>query len=324
MTCVLVLSLKDDLHAHIVRHELQAKGIDCHYLAVDALAGCSSISWHDDGRVKLWTDGRSVDLAEVDVIWWRRSSTIQKSAPELDEIQLDVINRDWRAALRGALIAQFEGSWVSHPDYTDKASLKAYQLRLASAVGLRVPKTLISNRDEDVRRFIDDMNGSIVKNVSGTLKTALFASSIDETTCLSNSSIQSCPTIYQEIIRGSKHLRICIFGDDIFAAEIRTENLDWRKVLPTDISIVPVSDDLAEKLFEYQRRAGLRMGIVDMKIDNDGEPVWLENNPQGQFLFVEGITSFPLAKRFAEFLFNEATRTNGKSATGPQVVRSAV
>ena len=36
------------------------------------------------------------------------------------------------------------------------------------------------------------------------------------------------------------------------------------------------------------RALGLRMGILDLKLGPDGELVWLEINPQGQFTFLEG------------------------------------
>ena len=48
------------------------------------------------------------------------------------------------------------------------------------------------------------------------------------------------------------------------------------------------------------------MGIFDLKLDEGVEPVWLELNPQGQFLFLEGMTGLPLAQAFAEFLVAEA------------------
>ena len=50
----------------------------------------------------------------------------------------------------------------------------------------------------------------------------------------------------------------------------------------------------------------LRMGVVDLKLDPDGRPVWLELNPQGQFLFVQGLTGLDLTAGFADFLCEEA------------------
>jgi len=49
------------------------------------------------------------------------------------------------------------------------------------------------------------------------------------------------------------------------------------------------------------------MGIVDLKFAPDAELVWFEINPQGQFLFVQGLTDLDLASAFTDFLYKEAT-----------------
>ncbi len=50
------------------------------------------------------------------------------------------------------------------------------------------------------------------------------------------------------------------------------------------------------------------MGIFDVKLTDDDEPVFLEVNPQGQFLFVEALCGLPLADIFAAFLVDQATQ----------------
>jgi hypothetical protein len=42
--------------------------------------------------------------------------------------------------------------------------------------------------------------------------------------------------------------------------------------------------------------------MLAIKIDPDGTPVWLEVNPQGQFLFLEPLAGLPLSTAFASFL----------------------
>jgi hypothetical protein len=47
--------------------------------------------------------------------------------------------------------------------------------------------------------------------------------------------------------------------------------------------------------------------MVDMKLDDAGDPVWLEINPQGQFMFLEGMCdSLRLSRSFRDFLIAEA------------------
>jgi hypothetical protein len=64
---------------------------------------------------------------------------------------------------------------------------------------------------------------------------------------------------------------------------------------------------------------GLAMGIFDVKLTDDGEPVFLEVNAQGQFLFVEGLCGIPLADIFADFLHDQAIGdlTARQVRTGP-------
>jgi hypothetical protein len=52
------------------------------------------------------------------------------------------------------------------------------------------------------------------------------------------------------------------------------------------------------------------MGVVDLNFAENGEPVWFEINPQGQFLFVEGLTGLDLTSAFTAFLYQEATRAS--------------
>ena len=54
------------------------------------------------------------------------------------------------------------------------------------------------------------------------------------------------------------------------------------------------------------RLLDLRMGVFDLKMDPSGVPVFLELNPQGQFLFVEGLTGMDLIGAFSGFLRDEA------------------
>jgi hypothetical protein len=59
------------------------------------------------------------------------------------------------------------------------------------------------------------------------------------------------------------------------------------------------------KLRRVLYELNLRMGVFDLKL-NDPTPVWLELNPQGQFLFAEGLTGLPLNVEIARFLRHEA------------------
>ena len=58
-------------------------------------------------------------------------------------------------------------------------------------------------------------------------------------------------------------------------------------------------------------KLGLAMGVIDIKEDPNGELVWLEVNPQGQFLFLEPLTGLKLTNHFADFLIEEWEKVDG-------------
>jgi hypothetical protein len=56
------------------------------------------------------------------------------------------------------------------------------------------------------------------------------------------------------------------------------------------------------------------MGIVDLKVAPDGDWVWLEVNPQGQFLFLDALTDLDLGRRCAEYLVHEDEKMRSREA----------
>jgi len=92
------------------------------------------------------------------------------------------------------------------------------------------------------------------------------------------------------------------FGDQILTAQIDSPDLDWRA--RHDIAVAETKLDCAteKQVRKLLAELGLRMGVIDLKLDRDGVPYWLELNSQGQFLFVEALSGMPLARACAEFL----------------------
>jgi hypothetical protein len=117
-------------------------------------------------------------------------------------------------------------------------------------------------------------------------------------------SFRMCPALYQEYIPGNRHLRLNCFGDHSYAALIESDELDWRPDLRIPVSPYPVPGWLHDRVRATLDALGLRMGVLDLKLTPEGEVVWLEVNPQGQFLFLEALTGVPLAKRFADYLLS--------------------
>ncbi|MEV5884863.1 ATP-grasp domain-containing protein [Streptomyces sp. NPDC052020] len=255
-------------------------------------------------------------IGEAALLWWRRVRADQEVAGELTgEHERSLVNNDCRGALAGVLAAEFQGQWISPPDATDRAADKVFQLAVAEKVGFRVPRTLVSQSREDVIAFKQQVGRVIVKPVVGARGPLMFTQFIDSPELIPAESFDVCPAIYQEYIEGRRHIRLNCFGEQMYAALIETDVLDWRPNLSVaNISKWKVPRDVAERVMAVLSALGLRMGIVDLKLAPHGEPVWLEVNPQGQFLFLEPLLDEPMTDHFVDFLLTAAGTTGSQPA----------
>lgn len=312
MSCktIAIFTIENDLHALAVKHALaDRKDVACHIVETDRVCNSSGFKWSTEAESFECTaptrDGLVLPIAEVDLIWWRRFN-VQKVPPHVTQPEhVDLINNDCAAALGGAVMNEFQGVWVNDPRATRAAENKLIQLKAAQKAGFQVPRTLISNDPEQVRKFCGMLHGNIVvKSVRGTAMAPLLTQPLAEQH-LDPESLRLSPAIFQERIAGNSHLRVHCFGEEVHAVHIESQALDWRENLDVPFQVYEVPDDLRTKLLLVVKELGLRMGIVDLKLRDDGTAVWLEINPQGQFLFVEGIADIGLTDAFATFLRGE-------------------
>lgn len=306
-----IVTLAGDLHAYLIRRRMaETYGVDVAIIAADRLSAAGELVWQDGPGTPAHLpteDGGPVDITAVRLLWWRRCHG-RPAVPDAvtDARMRQLIIKDTRAALRGICLTAFDGTWISDPYATERAQNKLLQLRAARAAGLPVPRTLISSDPASIRAFLAAHGGRVIaKTLTGLLGTALEAGRVHLDDLGSDAELQVSPTIYQEEVAGRDHLRVMVFGEAVHAARISSDCLDWRLANDMAVEPVPLHDELAERLRAVVRGLGLRMGVFDLKIRPDGTPVFLEVNPQGQFLFVEGMSDMPLADAFCRFAADE-------------------
>ncbi|QIF06167.1 hypothetical protein G5S37_24870 [Roseimicrobium sp. ORNL1] len=310
---IAIVTVRNDVHAVAICGQVRRLGYpDCHIIECDQLAQGRNIHYAvgvDAGRDWVLTsDGSPIAISQTRVIWLRRPRANQNlNTPLTEEDGYHLVNNDCRGALSGYLATHFRGKWISHPEATFRASDKLYQQEVARACGFRVPKTIVTQSADEVGKFFLECDGKvIVKTVVGADLT-LETKKIADPSFFSDEAYSASPAIYQECIEGTKHLRLLNFGDRSMCGLIETDNLDWRMHLDESITPWKVPDDLNRRVRMVIERLGLEMGIVDIKLTPGGEPVWLEVNPQGQFIFLEPLTGLPFVEMFSRYLIEEAT-----------------
>lgn len=312
-----IISDREDLHAHAVKKELEEHyRAECHIVELTPGKGRSRTSWSNGGFAEPVLSNIAGDLfpvSKLDVVWWRRADGTPPK-PSVVTAREDLIRNDSRAATTGILASEFQGAWVSDPYATRQAENKIVQMRAAQRAGFLLPKTLVSQDPARVLPFCKMLgNRAVVKPLRGTPLTPLLTRFVDVGR-LTAKAISLCPAIYQEYVPGKLHIRAHCFGDSVHAALLESEDLDWRPNLAIPVREFQLPEKIQARLRRVLRLLGLRVGIFDLKLAPTGEPVWLEVNPQGQFLFIEGLCGMPLTALFAKFLYREAQ-------TAPRTVR---
>lgn len=308
---VAILTYRDDLHALLVQKILSDRySAKCWIIETDRICASGGLTWSAGECTLPTSEGELIDVSSLDLIWCRRFNHKQVLPKhEFNEAEVSVINNDCETALFGLLANTFHGIWISDPDATLRAENKLVQLQVAVSAGFKVPRTLVSQNPNAIKAFCSELAGDvIVKVVRGTHERPLFTSRVTDRHLAAETSMTLAPAIYQELISGSQHIRAHCFGSEVQTMLISSEQLDWRRDNKFTMEPITIEDTLQVKLCDALARLRLKMGIVDLKIGPDNEVIWLEINPQGQFLFAEALGGVDLKGTFARFLFEEAKK----------------
>lgn len=311
---IVIFTARNDLHALAVYDRIMKVGSrKCVIVECDRVAQGNNISYRVGGGAKFDRvrahNGELISLSDASLIWLRRIRANQVLDYPLDDDEgFEIVNNDCRGALSGLLQCEFNGKWFSHPEASFRASDKIYQLAVAEKCGFAVPKTLVSQSYEDISNFFDECSGRvIVKTVVGVNEPFLQTKRLNDPAEFSAEAYAASPAIYQEYVEGETHLRILSFGGRSLCGLIRTTDLDWRPNLNVDISAWKIPDREQSLINRVLDALGLTMGVIDIKVTSRGEYVWLEVNPQGQFLFLEPLTGIGFIQEISDFFIQEST-----------------
>ncbi|MEV0375649.1 MvdC/MvdD family ATP grasp protein [Streptomyces sp. NPDC050636] len=255
----------------------------------------------------LTTPDGQVPLDRCQVAWWRRVRPFT-----VDRTLTTARDRGFAAGETGhalhGLFHSLSCTWVNPPMLDEIAHHKPYQWDVARRVGLALPRTLVTNQPERARRFIQDVGvgrtvfKAFLANVDAWRETRLVR--WEDLAHLE--AVRYAPVIFQEFVPGAD-LRVTVVGDRVFAAEIDASAtsypVDMRMVVDEAlVRPVTLPPTLVDGLLRLMRRLGLVYGAIDLRRRPDGQYVFFEVNPAGQWLFVEERTGLPITAEVAALL----------------------
>lgn len=240
----------------------------------------------------------SPDLATEDEIFARRQADI------LIDAVPDFVNNS--------------GLWVNSPVHRLRANNKPAQLKAARSAKMAIPDTLISNDPDQILQFVKDHKKVVHKPLQPAVWSGPEGSHLTFTGLVtpedilrSGSALALTPAIFQSYVEKDFEVRAVFMGDCCFAARIEAKRsgvavVDWRTTyfvgsgLPLAHMTLP--QDVHDRCRAVMKELGLVFGCFDFCVRPDGQYVFLEVNPMGQFLWMDRHPKFSMLSTFCDFL----------------------
>ena len=310
---ILIVSTKIDTATDAVVHELNSQQIPVIRFNTEDFPYHKTASFRlgQDCMPTLGFDGKSSSFRSV---WWRRVRT-PKIPDGMHSGIHDYCAREGRTFSTGIVLGVQERI-MSSPDLVWAAEHKVYQLTVAARCGLKIPPTVITNSPAEIRNAFQEFGGQMIGKPLrsgfidlGDEKHALYTTKIKEADLDDLSNARWSPAIYQQWIPKQRDIRVTVVGDRIFAAEIDGNSdpkavVDWRRTENPDLPhyALELPIDIANKVKEFMKCLGLKFGAIDFVRTNDGEYIFLEVNPNGQWLWLDNKLNLGITVAVADWL----------------------
>lgn len=315
---ILIVGQLPDPHIEAVEREIHNLGAQV--VVFDRLKPSEqALSFHLDGRVNqgwLQSDGSTIDLTTICGVWWRvKPYTLGELSGEAPPLTVSFADREWRSTLDSLPVYTPDALWVNPRTSDLMARNKPYQLAKATHIGFSIPQTLISNNPNDATDFLDLKPGEYVyKPLTWYFEPPnhlLFTSLVDTGQVQEDpDSLRVAPGIFQGRIPKAYELRITVIGEQVFAVRIDSQadektKLDWRRrQRALEYSPYHLTKTIEDRIRQMNQRLGLRFGAYDFIVTPEGDIVFLEVNPVGQWLWLEIATGLEMTRALANYLIS--------------------
>jgi ATP-grasp ribosomal peptide maturase len=218
------------------------------------------------GSLRL--ENREIRLEDIRCAYYRRPTVFEFPAGMSEPERKWAIN-EARMGFGGIISAI--PHWLNHPAAISRAEYKPVQLDSAAAVGLRVPKTIVTNDPSAAKMFAESVPRMIYKPLSSTPIAEDHSVSIIYTTPVDPSSLGPSVAytthLFQEWVPKQYEVRLTVIDDQLFAARIDATSsaaaIDWRSDYENvSYSIAEVPCPISRGVLDLMSTLRLRFGVA--------------------------------------------------------------
>jgi ATP-GRASP peptide maturase of grasp-with-spasm system len=294
---------------------------------VDTITDKSYCMTFEETRVS----NHKLDYSNIEAIWYRRwnpsgisESVVIEEANIFQNEMNRYLNREFNSSSRAFFSKLKSKIWLNSPD--DAQTNKFFILKKAKEIGLNVPETIITNSKIELMSFMEKHSQIIVKSLSEPTffkyeeqRYGLYTTVLNQKDIIKMEDF-FFPSLFQKKIEKHIELRVFYLEKKCYSMAIFSQNsktaIDFRVYdysLPNRTVPFKLPKDIELKIEILMSELNINCGSIDIIKSVEGEYVFLEINPTGQF----GMTSYPcnynLEKKIANYLLRKSNDDSKKT-----------
>ena len=310
---LLIITSEKDFTADFLIVELLNRHLPYFRLNSEDLGDQASYRFRVDENLilkELVLEPRTLRFEDLTAVWYRRAIHPTPN-PHLTTAEQSFVAGELRHLATG-LVLNPKLVWVNPIDKVFLAEHKLYQLQVARAAGLPVPRTLVSRNIEELQRFVaSNEAGTICKPifhglyVDGASKFSVYTRRVSSD-AFDVDSVRACPVFLQQEIPRMADVRATFIGPHCFVADITGDKqlIDWRDPqCSVRYSVSSLGEDVEAKCRLVLNRLGLLYGAFDFIRTPKDELVFLEVNPTGEWAWLEDRLGFSMRDAFVKLFY---------------------
>lgn len=315
---LLIITNKYDPHVDFVLSRMYDEGLGERVVRLNTEDLLLGTRYAFDGRefqVEILDSGRKFRTGQVKAVWYRRPVPVlykESGNRGLDEY----VKKELETVLWGMYFAMGDALWINDPVKNRVASNKILQIKVAGEMGFSVPRTLITNDPQRVGDYFPDSSSLALKSISTASLydtgrrdyVPLFTRRVSRDYVFGNAdAVRNYGVFLQEFIEKEYDIRVVVLGREVFAfaihsAEKEETKEDFRTLNPIQLKheFIRLPSDVEDRVRRFVERFGLVFSSMDLLLSRDGKYYFIENNPNGQWLWLQDMTGVDLVGPFID------------------------
>lgn len=197
------------------------------------------------------------------------------------------------------------------------AASKMLQLAVARGLGVRTPDTIFSNSKEAFLPLLQKHEDISLKSINADgfftddgMEYVFYSrkAKSNEIATQPNEAFEQTACFLQNYVEKKYELRITVCNEDVIACKIDNQSLDddkgkidWRQGYDYGLKqeIIEIPNKIKRFCTSFIKEMHLNFGCFDFIVTPEDEYVFLECNPNGQWLWIELATGYDISKIIA-------------------------